>query len=83
MNDDAPQLNAANIDHGLIRLDWSEATGSIFHPIWLRTNADRLRLARDVNPLLRGAFGYCGYRGAEMNITDMTDRPRQRGMNLL
>jgi hypothetical protein len=64
MNDDAPQLNAANIDNGLIRLNWSDATGSIFH-------------------LLRCAYGYCRYRGAEMNITDMTDKPHQRGMNLL
>lgn len=38
MSDDAPQLNAANIDNGLIRLDWSDTTSSIFHPIWLRDN---------------------------------------------
>lgn len=83
MSDYAPQLNAANIDNGLIRLNWSDATGSIFHPIWLRIIADRLGLARDANPLLRCAYGYCRYRGAEMNITDMTDKPHQRGMNLL
>ncbi len=38
MNDDSPQLNAATIDNGLIRLDWSDSTSSIFHPIWLRDN---------------------------------------------
>ena len=38
MSDDAPQLNAANIDNGLIRLDWSDTTSSIFHPMWLRDN---------------------------------------------
>ena len=26
MSDDAPQLNAANIDNGLTRLNWSELT---------------------------------------------------------
>lgn len=38
MSDYAPQLNAANIDNGLIKLNWSDATSSIFHPIWLRDN---------------------------------------------
>ena len=30
MSDDAPQLNAANIDNGLVRLDWSDTTAAFF-----------------------------------------------------
>lgn len=56
MNDDATQLNAANIDHGLIRLNWSDATSSIFHLMRLRIIVDRLRLARDADPLLRASL---------------------------
>lgn len=79
MSDDAPQLNAANIDNELVRLDWNDITSSIFHPIWLRDNCgyescgdfhsslriitDRLGLARDANPLTRGAYGSCEHRG--------------------
>ncbi len=67
MSDDAPQLNAANIDNGLIRLDWSDTTSSIFHPIWLRDNC-RCESCGDPaigyrNLRLRGAYGSYEYRG--------------------
>ncbi len=66
MSDDAPQLNAANIDNGLIRLDWSDTTSSIFHPIWLRDNC---RCESCGDPAI-------GYRNLHLTSLELDVMPR-------
>jgi transposase len=65
MNNCTPRLTSASFDNGLVELCRSDATGSSFHPIWLRDNC---RCASCGDPAT-------GYRNLRLTTLDLEDRP--------
>ncbi len=65
-NDCIPQLSSASIDDGLVKLSWSDASNSIFHPIWLRDNC---RCESCGDPEI-------GYRSLRLTTLELNFKPK-------